>query len=496
MKPRTTPIERLTWVLVSSAWGLVLVVGLFLLARLPVRARPVAAPTGTGLTVDKYANTDFAYTGDTLTYTVSISAGNSGATASVWLTDELPTQLTYVADSLTAVDSLGNVTGTFGTSNGVITWHEPSLAGPVCITFSAQISSETEVDIVNVAEVTGTGELITDSWETRVGGGLVYMPLIARRWPPIPYAPVLHEISNPDQQRDYTVNWDYDYTEPPVFSYTLQEAENEGFTQDVTGFQITVPSSSKGFANKDGGTYYYRVRGHNEYGPGPWSNVVRTTVFSYFDDFSDPKSGWPSLVDDARWAFYEVDPDPPTPGDGSPYPSSGDGYFIARRCSSPPLATFSPGVAVPSKDYEIEVDTRWWEGRWGATYQILFSADESLSNYYAVRVKMDWADEANFCRFSVVKHTPEATKFLTDWWDIPQALYCGERRLSPGTPWNHWRIRRNDDWIKVYVNGDFLGQWKDSTFGAYRYFGVRATLYEGFTPSKPEFDNFSVRLID
>jgi hypothetical protein len=40
-----------------------------------------------------------------------------------------------------------------------------------------------------------------------------------------------------------------------------------------------------------------------------------------------------------------------------------------------------------------------------------------------------------------------------------------------------------------------LGSWKDSTYGANRYFGVGATLFEGFTPSKPEFDNWSVSLI-
>ncbi len=486
---------RGTWMLLSSACGLALIVVLFLLVRLPAQAMPNADPTGAALTVTKHANKDIADPGDVLTYTISIDKLGADTTPA-WLTDRLPSELEYVSGSLVAVDSFGDSIGTLGVDGSVITWHEPSLAGPVWITFSAEVAPGTDVDIVNVAEVTGTGQLITDSWKTRVGGGLVYFPLISKRWPPIPYAPTLEEIANPDQEQDYTVNWTYEYTDPPVTHYTLQEAKNADFTQDVNEF-TEIASTSRSFADKDGGTYYYRVRGHNDDGPGPWSNVRSTTVelpFSYFDDFSDLGSGWPSLVDDQRWAFYEVDPNPPTPDDGSPYPRTGDGYFIARRSSSPPRAIFSPGVAVPSQNYEIEVDSRWWEGRWYATYQILFGADESLSNYYAVRVQMN--DIGNFCRFSVVKTTPYATTLLNEGWTAPEAIHCGERRLDPATPWNHWRIRREDNWIEVHVNGTFLGMWKDSSFGANRYFGVRATLFEGFTPSKPEFDNFSVTLLD
>jgi hypothetical protein len=312
----------------------------------------------------------------------------------------------------------------------------------------------------------------------------------------LPHAPSLKPVDNADRDDAYRVSWSYDHTYPPVSSYVLQEAKDANFTVDKQEYPIEG-GTAKDFTGKSDGTYYYRVRGKNAYGFGTWSSrseLVRVESFSYFDDFSDPGSGWPSLVDDERWAFYEVDPNPPDPDDGSPYPENGNGYFIARRSGGEPLAVFGPGVAVPSEDYEIEVDTRWWDARWYATYQILFGANESFSNYYAVRVMID--DIKQRCKFSLVKHTSFGTEVLNDGWEDVHEIYCGERRDSPDTPWNHWRIRREDNWIKVHVNDTFLGEWKDTSFGANRYFGVRATLYEGFTPSKPEFDNFSVELLD
>lgn len=313
-----------------------------------------------------------------------------------------------------------------------------------------------------------------------------------------PLTPSLKSVNKADEEASYTVRWTYDHSFPPEepTEYVLEESTDADFTEDLQQYEIP-DGLVKEFADKSQGTYYYRVRGRNGYGVGPWSNTIGPVTvesFSYFDDFSDVNSGWPSLVDDERWAFYEVDANPPTPGDGSPYPRDGDGYFIARRKSSPPRAIFGPGVAIPSSDYKIEVDTRWWEGRWYATYQILFGANESLSNYYAVRVQMN--DIHNICRFSLVRVTDDGTAVLNGQWEDRRVIDCGERRYDSDTPWNHWVIRREDNWIQVHVNGTFLGEWKDSTFGANRYFGVRSTLFEGFTPSKPEFDNWSVELLD
>ena len=99
----------------------------------------------------------------------------------------------------------------------------------------------------------------------------------------MPFGTSLDQIENPDQRVDYQVSWSYDDDNPDVpdpITYTLQEATDQAFTDPTTYYpgsneyyDVTDPAKEK-----TGGTYYYRVRGHNAYGPGEWSNVRSTTV--------------------------------------------------------------------------------------------------------------------------------------------------------------------------------------------------------------------------
>jgi hypothetical protein len=109
-----------------------------------------------------------------------------------------------------------------------------------------------------------------------------YFPIVFHRWPPIPYAPELAAISNPDQRVSYTLYWSYYDGSPEVpdpTSYTLEESIDAAFSDPTTystsAQQYTITDPGK---EKEGGTYYYRVRGHNQYGPGVWSNARSTTV--------------------------------------------------------------------------------------------------------------------------------------------------------------------------------------------------------------------------
>jgi hypothetical protein len=105
---------------------------------------------------------------------------------------------------------------------------------------------------------------------------LAYLPFITKRWPPVPYAPVLAEISNPEQAEHYALSWSYLGTAVPVLTYTVQESPQLSFAQAVNYYP--GHSLSQTVQDKLPGIYYYRVRGHNAYGPGEWSNVVSTTV--------------------------------------------------------------------------------------------------------------------------------------------------------------------------------------------------------------------------
>jgi PKD repeat protein len=97
---------------------------------------------------------------------------------------------------------------------------------------------------------------------------LVYLPLALRRWPPIPYTPVLNPISNPDGDGIYTVDWD---SAELAESYTLEEATNASFTDATVVYQGTWTSHA--VSGRSTGTYYYRVKATNGWGDSGWSNV-------------------------------------------------------------------------------------------------------------------------------------------------------------------------------------------------------------------------------
>jgi hypothetical protein len=122
---------------------------------------------------------------------------------------------------------------------------------------------------------------------------LTYFPLIFRRWPPVPYPPTLSDINNANATGDYTLSWTYGSYEgvPSPTSFTIEEATNANFTTP-TEYSVVGSARSHPISNESGGYYYYRVRGVNSYGPGPWSNVESVLV-GYYDDFSNANSGWP-----------------------------------------------------------------------------------------------------------------------------------------------------------------------------------------------------------
>ena len=141
---------------------------------------------------------------------------------------------------------------------------------------------------------TGTGEMDTITVTIRNAVFYSYLPIIYKRWPPIPYPPTLHEIENTDGDGNYTVSWEYG-TYPGVpdpTSFTLQEASDTGFTAP-TEWNLSGSTFSKAFTDKPSGTHYYRVRGSNSYGAGEWSNVRSVAVQGFYDNFSDNSTGWP-----------------------------------------------------------------------------------------------------------------------------------------------------------------------------------------------------------
>jgi hypothetical protein len=137
----------------------------------------------------------------------------------------------------------------------------------------------------------------------------VYLPLVVKHWPPVPFAPNLLSIDNSDQDGNYTVRW----TAPAGPGVTAYELEEDG---EIIESYYT--STSHPVSGQSGGTHTYRVRGRNSYGLGFWSNsqsvfvMPETTFTSVADTFVF--QGYASMnqgSESEMWAGYDdyLDPD-------------------------------------------------------------------------------------------------------------------------------------------------------------------------------------------
>lgn len=108
-------------------------------------------------------------------------------------------------------------------------------------------------------------------------GAVTYLPLIFVDYPPIPATPVLNDIANPDKDGFYSVTWQSaDLAE----TYILEEDDNSSFTSPTVVHD--GPATSWGVSNKPYGTYYYRVKAHNQFGDSLAYSAVKSVVVARF----------------------------------------------------------------------------------------------------------------------------------------------------------------------------------------------------------------------
>jgi len=101
----------------------------------------------------------------------------------------------------------------------------------------------------------------------------LYLPLVLRRWPPIPDAPVLEPITAPEANPGYAVTW---HSATDAETYVLEQATSPNLndaSQVYAGPSTSYQAASEGVA-----TYYYRVKAHNGWGDSGWSAVQSVEV--------------------------------------------------------------------------------------------------------------------------------------------------------------------------------------------------------------------------
>jgi uncharacterized repeat protein (TIGR01451 family) len=250
----------------------------------------------TGLIVTKRGTPNPVRPGARLTYTVQV-ANVSDVALTATITDTLPPSVALCETSGGTLVLPGGTPGATRTLG--ITWTAGIPAGGE---WTEQIVVTVEVDhtgsLVNVVEVTSDqGATGTASYASMTP--TIYLPLVMRRWPPIPYQPTLYPIDNADGDDSYVVSW----AELPsrlAITYTLQEATDAAFTTGLRQVCATIQQSCTVSGNLPG-TYYYSVQGQNAWGYGAWSKVQAATVGCPTTSTHQYSSG----------TAYQYDPDDP-----------------------------------------------------------------------------------------------------------------------------------------------------------------------------------------
>ncbi|RMG27204.1 MAG: hypothetical protein D6732_20420 [Methanobacteriota archaeon] len=107
----------------------------------------------------------------------------------------------------------------------------------------------------------------------------VFLPIVAKRWPPIPNPPVLYVIENADYDRFYIVNWQ---SSPLADTYVLEEATDIAFSNAKVVYSGQDLSWSVSTPGKIPGTYYYRVKAQNSWGASVWSDPQNIIIYPLF----------------------------------------------------------------------------------------------------------------------------------------------------------------------------------------------------------------------
>lgn len=134
-------------------------------------------------------------------------------------------------------------------------------------------------------------DLGAPGWDANYGWGRIDASAALWAAVPIPAAPTLSPIDNPENDGTYLVDWS-DVAD--AIGYKLQEDGDPAFASPTVVY--SGPSSQLAVSGKGPGTWYYRVLASNVWRDGPWSVAVSTTVSAppgapTLDPISNPANG-------------------------------------------------------------------------------------------------------------------------------------------------------------------------------------------------------------
>lgn len=329
---------------------------------------------------------------------------------------------------------------------------------------------------------------------------LTYFPLVFRWWPPVPYPPTLSDINNGDGDGDYTVSWTYGtYVGVPApTKFQLEEDTDPNFgSPTMVDDNISGTSRSYNVTGKPNDTYYYRVRGVNSHGNGPWSNVKSVVVsIGYYDNFSNANSGWPN---DQKYSH-----------DGTDYLFA-DYYNGTYRVkvlrndngkNNKKMAIIKAPYTRTFTNYNVEVEHFFTEAGdaavepVGGKASLIFAANDSFSTIYAVEWNYDGHCAVNkYTDVSVPVSAYEDSNLdhhpLKGWGE------CGAYGVRGGyDKRNHFLVEVRNTTARIYAYDKDGGrhlvyQFTDGGLSGKRRTGLVTGSWE-WTPVESRFDNYRV----
>lgn len=185
--------------------------------------------------------------------------------------------------------------------------------------------------------------------------------------------------------------------------------------------------------------------------------IIFTGTPDFFDDFSDPASGWLITSDSYMVANYYQ-------GEYRVV-SKAPGYIYLLRAPTDARV-----------DYAIEVDARW-VGPPGAGYGILFGVKPEYSKFYFLLVNTDYKEYV-------------LARVIGD--QLDELSFDFSSDIQAGNAVNHLRIVRNGSQIAIEINGRHAAQVNDSLIQGETWFGLAMMPYNGQFSADVRFDNYYV----
>ena len=234
-----------------------------------------------------------------------------------------------------------------------------------------------------------------------------------------------------------------------------------------------------------------------------WSNVVRV-IGGYYDDFSDPSTGW----DPVRRMTYLEKTDVKY-GKGNEA-----GYLIMLTFDKWDWAIASPLVPAPEVPYDITYRGRVhmdsdqnlisggmvfggdWNGGACPEYGNVYQTDNCFNHFYLFNYiwhgpmkllyeQANWLYYCPSCGGSQIKRRgPEPI-------GIDNVLANG----NPALNWHNYRVEVRDSGVTLYIDDHFVRTFSDTTWINEPYFGVFTSADE-YQPSIWFFDYFELKPVD